>query len=176
MKPKYARSSNLNLYINLGLSEIFIINQSESESEDHIDYVYEEIVARSSDGYVSVQVQTKLNHYPGKGSKRSHTSKKISQEDYLNQSSSAEAQFVSGSDVESIQKLADQKQRDATLQREIQGHAPKCQQCGTQMMPKESAHGLFWGCPKFRSCKSRVEPMSADVKAKVRERNGLVLP
>ena len=168
-------SENLEFYVGRGLYDIYLVKNSEREASDHIDYECEEIVARSSEGFVRVKVQTRHNCYPGKPSKRKEPSTHIiDKATYEQARSMPDAKLITGSDKESIQRQSERTRHADNLARQIDDHAPMCPVCRTKMTASESKHGPFWGCPRFKRCRTKGTPMSSDVKAKIREREALM--
>lgn len=166
-------SENLEFYVGRGLYDIYLVKNREREASDHIDYECEEIVARSSEGFVRVEVRTRHNCFR-RPPKRDQSMDVIDEATYENARSMPDAKFITGSDRESIQRRFERKRREDSLSRQIDDLAPMCRVCDIKMIPREREHDLFWGCPQFKRCKTKTTPMTFDVKAKIRERHALM--
>lgn len=162
-------SANFGLYLNLDLFDIFVVDSHEREEAEHIDYYYEKIVARKDEGFVEVNVRTKVNHYPGKGEKTSTKNRLIEETEYEALAKTPSARFLSASTRKNIEQIKLLDGQIVRCQREISAQAPMCSACNTTTIQKKSKYGYFWGCPRYATCKARPIDLRSDTKEKLRE-------
>lgn len=174
MKIDGSITDNFDLYINNGLFDIYLVEKHENESSDHVDYVYEEIVARQSNGFVRVKVQTRYNSYPGHPPKVKYDITSIEHAIYEQQRSSPNSKFIVGSDNLTINKIIEKRRCVDDLTRQIDEKAPQCPFCDSKMTIRDGKYGFFWGCPRFGRCRQKGTEMSSDVKDKINERKSLL--
>ena len=47
----------------------------------------------------------------------------------------------------------------------------KCPDCGGPMVSRKSAHGVFWGCAAFPTCRGTRDSMGMSKAERAKERN-----
>lgn len=60
--------------------------------------------------------------------------------------------------VDKLNKLPDEK-LNLIMQKVFEGDytTPTCPKCGIKMIKRKSENGIFWGCPKYPRCKSKLK-------------------
>jgi hypothetical protein len=159
-------SEFLEEYLKRGFSEIVVLSHEHREETSGMqtEWTDERAAARKRGKYFEIEVHEKQKFGPKGGRNLNLSEKEISERQYkklildraIIDTESARAELT---------KRAERDQRSTELYSKVTGRAPKCPDCGTRLVPRKSAFGMFWGCPSYPACEGKEKFSRADQKA-----------